>query len=175
MMKRFAALVLPLALLLGCASSTSVTKSDLQDYGFLVGRFPVLEHAIHFQDVANVTDQSLPIFKSANPMRIARIGPGDTALCFKVKEGTYYIQAIYGAKSGLLGNSVYHIGVPLGLRRPIVVKKGSILYIGSFSYDLGGMFSESTVQFSTSMNGIGKELAADYPDLRAATLQSLFE
>jgi len=171
-MKKYAVYLLTVGLFLGCATTNFTDKKDLDNYGIIVGRFPKLSHSLLFEPL--LPDTTLSMGAIANPI-IIKPETRDTAVACKLKEGTYYIQGIFGSNASLLGSTKYKIFVPLELRQPIVIKKGTVLYIGSFTYDMGGLFQKSSAQFSTSMTGVVDELAKQYPDLKNAPITSLFE
>ena len=173
-MRKYIVYLLAFGLLLGCATTDKFTSvNDLKDFGIVVGRFPTLDHYFVFQKL--VPDFMPSAVAKGNTYTEFSAGSDGTAAGFKVKEGTYYIERIIGNSSSLLGTTKYLIDVPLELRQPIVIKKGMVLYIGSFSYNMGGLFQKSSVQFSTSMAGVADELAQKYPALKNTTITSLFE
>ena len=173
MMKTLAASILAACILLGCATSGSVVRNDLKGYGIVVGRFPTFNHTtLEFQ--ALLPDHTPTLVAMANPQEIS-VGASDTVVAFKLKEGTYYIQGLSGSRPSFAGMVQVRIPLPVELRRPIVIKDGTVLYIGSFSYNLGNAFQDPVVRFSTSMDGVAEELAKGSPDLKSVPVASLFE
>ena len=171
-MKKYIICLLTIGLFVGCATTNFTGRSDLDNYGIIVGRFPTLTHYFAFEPL--VPDTTPSFVTMANPTDV-KVDASEKTVGFKLKEGTYYIQGIVGSKRGFFGDQLYRIAVPLELRRPIVVRKGTVTYIGSFTYNMGGAFAKSSVQFSTSMAGVVDELSRDHPDLRDVSITSLFE
>jgi len=170
MMKKSIILLLLVITFLGCASTANISgRRDLADYGIIVGRFPTLHHTLEFEPL--LPDHTPSLVSQANPEKVSS-DANDQVSALKLKEGTYYLQGIEGKKgSVLLGEIKFIVPVPQELRRPIIIKKGMVLYIGSFKYDMG----QKQVAFSSGMDGVVDELSSRYPDLKGVTVVSLFE
>jgi hypothetical protein len=168
-MKKSIILLFLFSILLGCASAPKITMQDLADYGIIVGRFPTLNHTLELQPL--VPDRTPSLLSQANPESVSA-DANNKVSALKVKEGTYYLQGIKcRTGSALFGGEVLIVPVPQELRRPIVIKKGTVLYVGSFKYDM----DKKKVSFSSDMDGVVDELSSRYPDLKGMTVISLFE